>query len=435
MTGITGMFFGGAIYVFSGAWRVSSSLNGDIGNGLALGYSGASPYALLAGNTGSGPTDTRTLQVNTSRSTVWTRSLTNSGGATVSAAGAAADTSYNMLVVSSLLSNVGASAGLHTAKIDTSGTLTWQRKLSTGGSPDLTAYAVATDSSDNVYVAGSRSTSNGIIAKYNSSGTLQWQRTLASDSRATIESVAVDSSGNVIVAGYYQFSAANTFAHITKYNSSGTLQWKNFVNLSATGYVVHIPAIVCDSSGNIYFYKSVQDGATKYSYYVKLDSTGAMQWTRRISASDNYTTGAAYIDGSGYIYFCHTANGGGQYIVKYDSSGTRQYDRKLTDITSSCGIVVDTDGFLWTLGTISDGTETYYSLTRLASDNPALSSFDIALPGGTVTVTVSTPAATENTTALTIASSSLTDAAGSYTDSAGALTSGTYTATSYTSAG
>lgn len=429
MSGISAMFFGGTSYVFAGAWDVGSAL--DYGGGMALGYDASSiPYVVLSGYVDTGNYSGRTLRVNTLRETVWTRSTSSD----VSAGPLVLDSSYNPVIINN--TRPGGGGNFTVAKLNTSGVLTWQRKLASGGN-GLSASGIGVDTSDNIYVGGYEiGGAAGFVSKYNSSGTLQWQRKLSSNSLCTIQSIAIDSSGNIITAGYYKFSGANTYAHITKYNSSGTLQWQKYVNQTATIYTANIPAMVCDSSGNIYFYMSAGSGTTNYNYYVKLDSSGAMQWTRRTDNDDTYSTGSAYIDADGYIYFVayHGVLAGtdGTYIVKYDSSGTRQFDRKLTNVTSPSGIVVDNTGFMWVTGNTTDGTDYYIFLSRLPSDGPGSSTFSLGTPNGPITVAVSTPNLTQNTTALTIATSSLTDAAGTYTDSAGSLSTGTFSTTAYT---
>ena len=66
------------------------------------------------------------------------------------------------------------------AKIDSSGTLSFDRKL-TGGTGGI-YNGVALDSSGNIYVGGTVSISNAQfgLAKYDSSGTLQWQEKINS---------------------------------------------------------------------------------------------------------------------------------------------------------------------------------------------------------------------------------------------------------------
>ena len=124
------------------------------------------------------------------------------------------------------------------AKYNSAGVVQWFARQGGGGSSEL-ATSVTVDSSGNIIVAGIYASSpmtiynaNGsafattlansgsndaYIAKYNSDGFVQWvakQGGESSDDQAY--AVTVDSSGNIIVAGYF---ASTTF---TIYNSDGT---------------------------------------------------------------------------------------------------------------------------------------------------------------------------------------------------------------------
>lgn len=89
------------------------------------------------------------------------------------------------------------------------GSILWRRTLSTAGWT-VSGESVAVDSSSNVYVAGVRRQNvsplaeYGIIAKYNSSGTLQWQRQLrhlASNGKVTINGIALGGREDLVVTG------------------------------------------------------------------------------------------------------------------------------------------------------------------------------------------------------------------------------------------
>jgi len=441
MTGVIAMIYGGESQVFSGFWGSSDASEQSVA--LALCYDAGTPYAVGCGATGNSTYGNINFRVSSQRATVWTRQVGTPGFVeSVGGEAIALDTSYNSLIA---IDHTDATDSDQrkclTVKLGTDGTVTWQRSLrydTTGGAYAIAPSCITTDSSDNVYVAGAF-LSGGFVAKYNSSGTLQWLRTLSSDEEVRMDSVAIDAAGNVIVAGVYKFSGADAYAHITKYNSSGTLQWQKYISDISGTFATSLgaPAIVCDSSSNIYFYVSL-DSTTDYDYYIKLNSSGAMQWTRRLAGIGlgSSTKAGAYVDADGYIYFCTQRVSGSQYIAKYDSSGTRQFDKSFSNIIGGNGIIVDTYGFMWTLGSATGGvfSDPYYSLTRVPSDGVADYTFTIPTEGNTITS--STPGLSQDTTALTIGTSSLTDAAGStYTDSAGALSTSTPSLTSYVSTG
>ena len=66
------------------------------------------------------------------------------------------------------------------------------------------------------------------LAKFNSSGTLVWERELTSTGNNTYGvSLAVDSSDNPVITGYTNaLGQGGTDIIIAKYNSSGTIQWQ-----------------------------------------------------------------------------------------------------------------------------------------------------------------------------------------------------------------
>ena len=101
-----------------------------------------------------------------------------------------------------------------------------------GGTGDDYGRGIAVDSSGNVYVTG-YTTSDGAggadisISKYNTSGVIQWQRTLGGTGIDYGYGIAVDSSGNVYVTGHTgSDGAGGNDISISKYNTSGTIQWQ-----------------------------------------------------------------------------------------------------------------------------------------------------------------------------------------------------------------
>jgi hypothetical protein len=147
----------------------------------------------------------------------------------------------------------------------TNGTAQWAKSVS-GGSSESFFYAVAVDSSSNVYAAGyQKGTSqyeyrpgiqaqgsslerNTVLVKYNSSGTAQWAKSVSGGSGDSwFYAVAVDSSSNVYAAGCQsrtdqynygtvpspitaQGGSSGSNVALVKYNSSGTAQWAKSVS-------------------------------------------------------------------------------------------------------------------------------------------------------------------------------------------------------------
>jgi len=215
------------------------------------------------------------------------------------------------------------------------------------------ANGVATDSSGNVYVTGGTkggldgNTSAGntdlFVVKYNSSGTKQWTKQYGTDRYDEARGVATDSSGNVYVVGGTKgnlngiSNSGRTDAFVIKFNSSDTKQWTKklgtWQNDLANG-------VATDSSGNFYvtgFTYQDMDGNTSAGntdlFVVKYNSSGTKQWTKQLGTSSNDLANGVATDSSGNIYVAgHTEGGlGGTkagnkdiFLVKYISDGVKQ---------------------------------------------------------------------------------------------------------------
>ena len=309
----------------------------------------------LEGNTNSGENDIFLVKYNSSGTKQWTKQLGTSSwdwgkGVSTDSSGNIYVTGYTYGVLDGNTSS--GESDIFLVKYDSSGTKQWTKQLGTSSSDY--GYGVTTDSSGNIYVTGytygglDGNTNSGSIdiflVKYDSSGIKQWTKQLGSSSRDYGYGVSTDSSGNIYVTGKTEggldgnTSSGYQDIFLVKYNSSGTKQWTKQLGTSSWGWG---KGVSTDSSGNIYvtgFTGGGLDGNTSSGYQdiflVKYNSSGTKQWTKQLgTSSDDWGIGVT-TDSSGNIYVTGGTNGGLDgntssgsvdiFLVKYNSSGTKQ---------------------------------------------------------------------------------------------------------------
>ena len=125
------------------------------------------------------------------------------------------------------------------AKFNSSGDIVWNKKFNADSANDLTRFrGMDNDSNDNVYAF-----TDEFILKFNTSGTLQWRRKLSSSNTSAIYAIRVDPDddgifvmGTIQISGTHDWGTNQTVRHITKYNSSGSLQWQRVLAGIYPGY-------------------------------------------------------------------------------------------------------------------------------------------------------------------------------------------------------
>lgn len=299
-------------------------------------------------------------------------------------------------------------------KYNSAGVLQWQKTFS---SVDSTT-ALTVDSSGNVYVCGTIYTGvyfRGFIAKVTSAGAITWQRyltqTTTTNDGISGNAVTVDSSGNVYVAGNNTASSGTVFtAVVAKYNTSGTIQWQRKLTDSSSSRLPRVGGMAVDSSANIYIGLS-DDVQNTGSHLVKYNTSGAIQWQRKIvTGSNSYSLARCFIYNNTDIYVAGFTNAS---IAKYNTSGTIQWQREIANVGLLRGLAADAESFYV--------TTTDRMLIKLPNDGSRTGTYGSYI--------YQNGARTEQ-------AGTLTDAAGSFTDAAGSLTianaSGTESTTSKT---
>lgn len=234
----------------------------------------------------------------------------------------------------------------------------------------------------------------GIIAKYSSSGTAGWIATPTTPRVSQFNSVAIDSLGNIYALGDTESQTV-----LVKFDSSGKARWAKGIPMgffeSPVEAVSLHPCLAIDSSGNVYvagfimgtdsFYdfgnNVVVSGTSEWTNPVlaKYDSSGKTQWTKVVSSSS--PGGASFdsvaVDASGNIYVSGDFSKGkydfgssvvietsGGLITKYDPSGTALWVQEFG--YSAWHVAVDSSGGVFVSGvpgTVKQMTESKYHLS------------------------------------------------------------------------
>ena len=270
---------------------------------------------------------------------------------------------------------------------DNTTTSLWTKQLGTSSSDG--GSGVTTDSSGNVYVTGytlgglDGNTNSGsydmFLVKYNSSGTKQWTKQLGTSKGDYGRSVTTDSSDNIYLTGSTwggldgNTNLADNDIFLVKYNSSGTRQWTKQLGTTYTDYGL---GVITDSSGNIYVTGEIGaelDGNTYLGdfdiFLVKYNSSGTKQWTKQLGTSSSDSGNGVTTDSSGNIYVTGSTGGGldgntnsGNYdifLLKYNSSGTKQWTKQLGTSSGDYGndITTDSSGNIYVTGYTNGGLD------------------------------------------------------------------------------
>ena len=193
-------------------------------------------------------------------------------------------------------------------KLDGCGAILWNTFLGSGASDAAgldRARSIAKDGSGNVYVAGTSFSNWGtpvnakvgswyygvdtFVAKLNGSGVLQWHTFMGELEDDICNSIAVDGSGNVYVAGSSDVSTWGSpvmtgdgadDGFVAKLNSSGALIWNSFLGDFAQG-------VAAGESGNVYVVgisgpwgTPIRPYTPEYDdgFVAKLNSAGELVW-------------------------------------------------------------------------------------------------------------------------------------------------------------
>jgi hypothetical protein len=299
----------------------------------------------------------------------------------------------------------GSSAGI-LAEYNSSGTLQWQRTIS-----DLSYYTNCVADSTDVYAVASQTASAlGYLVKYNGSGTLQWQRLIGTTNNCYLDGIALDSSSNIYVVGRFNNIQKQC---LLKFDSSGTNSFKKEITLGSSPNP--LSNIVVSSTNNLYavgWYSNNTSGQYEGVIY-KFDTSGAITWSNKFTKSGtNIFTDYIALDSSENVYVVGN-DSAGIVLLKYNSSGTLQWQRKITGTNNpgSGGVAITPGGDIVVSGSINNGTSTQIFQAYLPSDGSKTGTYTL----GAISITYAVYTGSSAASGASIANSSQTISTPSYT--------------------
>jgi uncharacterized protein YmfQ (DUF2313 family) len=362
--------------------------------------------------TSSGGQDIFIAKYTTAGTVVWAKRIGGTGDDIGN--GITTDSEGNIYVISTVksssltlenqpLTNLGTEGDILLVKYNTSGNLLWHSQ--TGGTGNDTGLSVATDSRNNVYIAGttastsaafgtislaSRGGDDVYLVKYNSTGTSQWGRRYGSTENEFGGYIAVDGADNVHLA--FNFRGVMNVS-VTNLNSAGSADIA-LMRFTETGNILsanrfggslndQVHAVKSDAEGNVYVTgnfssaqiafgsTTLQNSGNADIFLAKLDDSNFIRWATRAGSSGE-DSGTDLIAGNDHVYLtgyfksdtltfpniklANTSTGTAEmFVASYSANGSvvwaQQAGGNSEDISRS--ITLDTDNYLYITGSFA----------------------------------------------------------------------------------
>jgi hypothetical protein len=273
------------------------------------------------------------------------------------------------------------------AKLNSSGERLWHTFMGSSGWDE--ARSVAVDGDGNVYVTGTSDASwgttpvhshaggdDGFAVKLNSDGERQWHTFMGNFFDDWGRAIAVDTSGNIYVAGgggWWWWDTVppvdplqgSVDMWVTKLSPDGVRQWYTFLGSEETDWVF---SIAVDGNGNVFVAgRSDGDWGSPINPYAggmealvaKLNTSGERLWHTFMGSSGNDGAANVAVDGSGNIYVSGGSQatwgtpinpGDGGFAAKLNSSGVRQWHTFLGSegVLYGVGLAIDENRNIFT---------------------------------------------------------------------------------------
>jgi PKD repeat protein len=284
-----------------------------------------------------------------------------------------------------------------TNPVPATGDYRWSAQYGGTGGASVVSYSTAVDASGNVFIAGalwgtvnlgggpltSAGSSDMFVAKYSPTGAHIWSKRFGASGDDVAQSIAVDSSGNVIVVGSFKgtvnfggsaltaylspFGAPTTDLFMVKFSSAGNHLWsKSFGSFGDDiGY-----SVAFDGSGNVLvggvFVGHVDFGGTTLvsnnnspdMFLAKYTAGGQLVWAKSWGNGGTDTIYGVAVDATGNVFmtgaFSGTIDFGGGpltaisassdiVLAKFSATGQHVWSKRFGNGAQAVGYSVAAD--------------------------------------------------------------------------------------------
>lgn len=320
---------------------------------------------------------------------LWTNRYNVVGGGDALVKAAAIDRDGNVFVTGSSRSVPSTSSDWATVAYSNDGAQLWTNRYRGPGSGNDGPYSLAVDSSGNVFVAGyavdPASSSDYVTIKYSGAGLPLWTNRYSGFGYAPdgARAVAVNTNGDVYVTGGSQNTNSYYDIATIAYSSSGVAMWTNIYNGSGNGWD-EAKSVAVGESGRV-FVLGYSEGNLTSADYVTLAyaSSGVPLWTNRYNGPGNDWDDvvAIVLDGFENVLVSGYSPGTGSdadfATIKYTSTGvplwTRRYNGPANGRDEVRGLAVDLSGNVFVAGeSVGNGSDYDYAIVAYSSTGVAL---------------------------------------------------------------
>lgn len=377
LTLLSTMLFSQAVPMAFEDWKTTSGTQNFFIKSISKTDAYGNIYVAGATLNGAGNYDILLAKYNSSGVQLWIQQYAGAGLGTDFAGGLVVTDTYAILTGAVTTSTASPTTDIITMKYNSSGVFQWATTYNgSGNSFDATKHVVL-DGSGNIYVTGGSYNASGntdmITIKYNSSGTQQWVKTF--DYSAHLDDAAtkvVISGSNLTVTGPVTSSTNNyKLATLTYAQSNGSLTATNISTATTTSSITAVVDLCGDASNNNYIVGSTFVSGQGYNYYVqKLSAvTLVSAWTYTFNGASNLddVARAVQVDASGNVYISgySTSSTQGRNIVtiKLNSSGAIQWTQTINGTFNgndeAADMILDASANIYVTGYVKDALNNF----------------------------------------------------------------------------